>query len=620
MRSAPGSDPRRPVVVPTRYVGLPSARTTFVGREADIERAGRHLQRVRLLTFTGPGGIGKTRLAIEVARRQGDRFPGRVAFVDLSAVRDWRLALPAIANGLGVRDADATTPLDAIARHLGASEVLLVLDNLEQILDAAPDIGRLIDAAPAVKIAATSRGPLHIAGEQEYPVAPLELPDDDRQPVVELLGGVESIALFVARAQSARPDFGLTETNAAPIAGICRRLDGLPLAIELAAARVKVFPPRELLHLLESRSPILAAGPSDAPRRQQTLRDTVQWSCDLLSPTTRASFARLGVFAGGFTFDAANAVVHGPAGGADVDVVEVLAELVGASLVQVEAGGPEVESRYRMLETSREYALNQLSGSELEQTRDRHLAFFLGLAEAGAEGTSGKGEAEATWVRRITIERHNLRAAITWARDGDRSDELLRLLAACGTRFWYVSGGLAEGLRWSEQAAEAAAHDPARLGAVLAQAGWMAEELGDFDRGRDLFARSRDAFTRAADRAGVAEATMGLAYVSFDDGDLLATERQFTDGLRVARGLADHRRTAEFLVGLGLVAIVEGRSGVARERLDEACQVSRDADDWWAIAWSTANRGYLELVEGNPIDARRWLVESDRRAQTVGEP
>ncbi len=613
------SDPREPVVAPARFVELPNARTIFVGREADIDRAGLHLRRVRLLTFTGPGGIGKTRLAIEVARREADRFPGGVAFVDLSAVLDWRLALPAIANALGVRDADATTPLDAITRRLGGSEVLLVLDNLEQILDAAPDIGALIDAAPGVRIAATSRGPLHVAGEQEYPVVPLELPADDRRPSVAGLGGVESVELFVARAQSARPDFGLTEMNAAPIAGICRRLDGLPLAIELAAARVRVFLPHELLRRLERRAPVLAAGPADAPRRQQTLRDTVRWSCDLLSPTTRASFARLGVFVGGFTFESVDAVVRGPADRPELDVVEVLAELVDASLVQVETGGREDEGRYRMLETSREYALDQLSGSELEETRDRHLAYFVALAESGAEGTSGLGAAEATWIRRITVERHNLLAAMTWARDGQRSDALLRLLVACGTRFWYVSGGLSEGLRWSEQAAETAGLEPARLGAVLAHAGWMAEELGDLGR-RDLFERSLDAFTVAADRTGATEATMGLAYVAFDGGDLAAANRLFAAGLAVALELADHRKTAEFLVGLGCVAIVERKPGVARERLEEACRVSRDADDWWAIAWSEVNLGYLELLEGSSAQARRLLAEGERRALAVGEP
>ena len=616
----PASNPV-PSVAPAALGGLPAARTSFVGRGAEIERAGDHLRRVRLLTFTGPGGIGKTRLAIEVARHESSRFPGGIAFVDLSAVRDANLALPAIATGLGVRDSEAATVLDAIRRRLGSAAALLVLDNLEQILDAAPRIGELLDALPSLHVAATSRAPLHLAGEQEYPVAPLALPDVERATRVDDLRDVESVALFIARARSARPEFALTEANAASIARICRRLDGLPLAIELAAARIKAFPPAELLRRLDERAPVLGPGPADAPARQRTLRETVRWSFDLLTPSARAAFARLAGFAGGFTFDAASAVVPDPSDQPAMDTVEALGELVDASLLQLDTSADDNEGRYRMLETSREFALDQLAGEELERVRDRHLAYFVAQSEAGGEWTTGRGVEEAAWIQRITMERFNLRAAMSWARDGRRDGDLLRMLAAVGTRFWYISGGLAEGVSWNESAAAVATGDPARVGAVLAHAGWMAEELGDIGHSGELFARSRDIYARVDDRAGIAEATMGLAYVTLDQGNVEAAERQLTEGLQIARELLHRdRMVAEFLVGLGLVALIDERPAVARAHLEEACRIAAEANDLWSSGWAQLNLGYLDLIEGHAEDARPRLLASERIAVAAGEP
>jgi DNA-binding CsgD family transcriptional regulator len=300
--------------------------------------------------------------------------------------------------------------------------------------------------------------------------------------------------------------------------------------------------------------------------------------------------------------------------------VGVLGELVDASLLQADAHDGEDQRRFRMLETSREYALDQLSVDALDRARDRHLEYFVSLAEAGEEGSSGLGRKEVDWVQRITLERHNLLAAMAWARGNGLVDDLLRLLDACGMRFWYVAGGLTTGLRWIDQATSADVGSPARLGAVLAHGAWMAAELGDVDRGRSLFEQSHAAYLRAGDPAGQAEATMGLGYMALDEGDLDRAGDQFGAGLAVARELGDQRKVTEFLVGQGLTALTGDLLATAREQFEAALRAATASDDWWAIAWAQLYLGYLELVEGSTDAARGWLVDCRRRAQAVGEP
>src|SRR6476619_3501238 len=288
---------------------LPVGRTSFVGRTLEIERIAQLLAESRLVTLTGPGGIGKTRLAIESARQVASRFPGGVVFVELAALHDHELMVPTIGATLGMGAAEASSTFHAVRDRLASVEALLVLDNFEQIQAAASAVGELLAATPNLRIAVTSRIPLHLAGEQEYPVGPLGLPDRGRTQAVAAIGETESVALFVARARAVRPDFVLTAANVRALAELCHRLDGLPLALELAAARTRILSPEALLDRLQGRLPALAEGPADAPARQRTLRETIAWSWDLLGPQEQLFFARFAVFAGGFGLAAAEAVV-----------------------------------------------------------------------------------------------------------------------------------------------------------------------------------------------------------------------------------------------------------------------------------------------------------------------
>jgi predicted ATPase len=353
-----------------RHATLPVPLTPLVGRERECERVQAILLRAdtRLLTLTGPGGTGKTRLALEVARRVEDAFRDGVCFVPLAAIADPSLVPGEIARAFDLRESSVASLPDRLADYLRPLDLLLLLDNVEHLLpDAVPTIAALLTACPTLKFVATSRTALHISGEREFAVPPLALPDLERLPPVTELLDVDAVRLFVERGQAVKPDFALTDDNAPIVVAICRRLDGLPLAIELAAARLKVLPPAELLRRLDRRLLLLTGGPLDLPTHQRTLRDAIAWSFDLLSSAEQTGFRRLAVFAGGFTLDAAEAVCGGEA-------LDIVASLVEKSLLQP-VSGPGGMSRFAMLETVREYALEQLAASgEERDVRRRHAA------------------------------------------------------------------------------------------------------------------------------------------------------------------------------------------------------------------------------------------------------
>jgi len=425
-----------------RFTSLPSVPNTFVGRERELAEAAELLARddVRLLTLLGPGGTGKTRLALQLAENLRDRFPGGAAFVFLTPVRDPDLVVPAIAQALGLREQPGESALETLVEYLRGKQLLLVLDNFEQVLAAAPALSTLLAQAPGLKLLATSRSPLRLSGERAYRVPQLALDD--------------AVELFAERARAAASDFRVTDENAETVAEICRRLDGLPLAIELAAPRVRTLTPRALLRRLDQRLPLLTGGSQDADERQRTLRDTIAWSYDLLSERERTLFRQLAVFVGGFRLEAAAAV------GDSADVLEDLDSLVEKSLLLRLREDSDGEPRFWMLETIREYAREQLDAAgELEGTRRRHGAWFAQLAEClDTEAETGDQSAS---VARLADDYPNLRAAIERARE-DRDGELLLRLASALWPFWSTRGYVAEGRQALEDALELAGRRPAR--------------------------------------------------------------------------------------------------------------------------------------------------------------
>ena len=371
----------------------------------------------RLVTLTGPGGTGKTRLALEIGAEALDRYPDGVFFVDLSPLTDPALVVPTIAATLGVREVVGQPLLETLSGFLTDKRLLLLLDNCERVLAAAPDVAALLAASPTVSILATSRAALHIRGEREFPLLPLPLPAADRLPPLEELAQVPAVALFVELAAASQPDFALTADNAAAVAAICRRLDGLPLAIELAAARMKVLPPAALLARLEQRLPLLTGGGRDLPARQRTMRDAIAWSYDLLAPEEQALFRRLAVFAGGFTLDAAEAVA---APGAALPVLDGVVALVEQSLLR-QMPGLDDEPRYQMLETVREFGLERLAAAgEADEVRQRHARHFLMLAERRVHGMQLFMDLES--LTRVAPEQDNVRLALAWFDDHGEID------------------------------------------------------------------------------------------------------------------------------------------------------------------------------------------------------
>ena len=454
--------------VETRPANIPVQRTGFVGREKEVAAAKEMLLRpdVRLLTVTGPGGIGKTRLGVEVASGLAERFPGGVHFVPLSALRDAGLIASPIVQTLGIRETGGQTPLETLQKYLqepSRGPMLLLLDNFEHVMAAAPAVAELLAMAPQLKILVTSRAALHVYGEHEFPVPPLALPDALMLPAPEALAQYESVVLFVQRATAVKPDFELNRENATAVVEICARLDGLPLAIELAAARVKVLSPSAMRTRLASRLQLLTGGARDLPQRQQTLRSAIDWSYDLLSAAEQKLFCRLAVFVGGCTLEGVEAVCD-TKGDLNLDLLDGTESLVDKSLLQrvEQANG---ESRFVMLETIREYALEKLQASgEDKVTRRAHAAYCLVLAEEEATGQSGAEQAE--WHNRLALEHDNFRAALEWLTETGDADWGLRLGTAL-FRFWEGREYFAEGVTaWKScsRSRSGAAHSRAGAG------------------------------------------------------------------------------------------------------------------------------------------------------------
>ena len=589
-----------------RPTNLPVQRTGFVGREKEVDAAKELLLRqdVRLVTVTGPGGMGKTRLAVEVASGLAERFPGGIHFVPLSPLNDPGLIASVIVQTLGMRGAGGQSPLEILKENLQdplCAPTLLLLDNFEHLVQAAPIVAELLVMGPNLKILVTSRAALHVYGEHEFPVPPLALPDPRSMPPVEVLSQYPAVALFVQRAVAAKPDFALNRENAPAVIEICARLDGLPLAIELAAARIKVLSPSSMLTRLASRLQLLTGGARDLPQRQQTLRAAMDWGYDLLSAAEQKLFRRLSVFAGGCNLEGAEAVCD-TKGDLDLDLLDGMASMVDKSLAQ-QVQPAKGESRFVMLETIREYALEKLAASGEEAlTKRAHAAYCLVLAEEATE----QGGAEGTeWLGRFACEHDNFRAGLEWLTETGDAEWGLRLGAAL-FRFWEMREYLAEGrgrLGKLLQLAGAVAPTKAR-GRALFAAGVLAGEQGDYASADGLLGESLDIARQLRDQQGAAVSLNALAVIARGRGDVPVARSLFEESLALWRELGDRKAVARSLSNLANVVKLQGDNARARSLYAECLAIFQGLGDRTGVAWSINYQGDVARDQGDSAAAQ----------------
>ncbi|HEY3111456.1 MAG TPA: tetratricopeptide repeat protein [Chloroflexota bacterium] len=597
--------------------GLLAQPTALVGRERELEAARARLlcPDVRLLTMTGPAGTGKTRLALAVAAELRPAFGAGALFVDLAPIADPALACPTIARTLGLRDGRGQAAGAWLQRCLADKQLLLVLDNFEQVLPAAADVAGLLAACRFVKILVTSREPLRLRWEHRCPVPPLALPDLAALPAPDLLAQVPSVALFVERARAVNPAFALTAENARSVAELCVRLDGLPLAIELAAPQSDVLPAASIVADLNQRGlDALGPGPRDLPTRQRTLRDAIGWSYQLLGPEEQALFRRLAVFVGDIAPEAACHVAAEPGRGS---VSDGLAALARKSLLRREESA-DGRPRFRMLATIREHALERLAASgEEETTRRRHAEQCLRLAEtAEAELT---GPCQRHWLDRLEREHDNLRAALAWSLEQGEVETGLRLAGAVWP-LWYRHGHLSEGSRWLEMVLTASLAAPAELRAkALAGAGLLAADLGGHGRARSLLEESLDLSRSLGDSSGVGHSLSRLGLAALLRGEHAAARALLDESLALFRALGDRRGSAYALNQLGLLAIHRGAYAQARVPLEESLELFRELDDPRGVGFALNNLGLVAIGLGDPARATALLEESLAVYQELGD-
>jgi predicted ATPase len=584
---------------------LPSPLTSFVGRQREAHRVAELVRTNRLVTLIGLGGTGKTRLAVEVARRSFDAFPDGSYFVDLSPITDPLLVPDSIASALRLMpERSGRSVLEILQDHLCDRTALLLLDNFEQVLAGADTVVALLGTAPHIRVLATSRAPLELSGEQVFPVPPLGTLDatDD----VTALRRSEAVSLFVDRATAVDPLFSLADDDVRIVAEICARLDGVPLAIELAAPRVRLLPPRQLLQRLEPALPMLVGGPRDAPERQRTLKAAIGWSHELLDEAARVLFRRLSVFAGGWTLEAVMDVAD-PVGDLG-DVLGGLESLVQHSLMHRVPG--DTQGRLRMLGTIREFALARLDASEDgPAVRRRHALRFRDLAERAGPHLTGSDQRR--WLDELSREHDNLRAALRWAINSDEGQTTLQTAGPIW-RFWYARGHLEEGRRWLE----AALGLPSSRGPTTPRAraltalGGIAYWQSDFDTALRSYEEALDIHRSLGDRAAMVEALLDVGETRAVKGDPGAGVALMEESLALARELGDRRGEAWALWGLGAARMLAGDLDASRDRLQESVWIFQEVgDDTWGWANALGGLAGLAALRGDPNEARELILE-----------
>ena len=601
-----------------RRQNLPASLNSFIGREREIREVKGLLAAKPLVTLTGFGGTGKTRLSLQVAAGVRGDFPDGAWFVEFAPLADPELVPQAVASVLGVKEEAGRPVLEALVKHATDRQLLLVLDNCEHLLNACARLSRtMLESNPRMKVLATSREPLRVTGETTYPVPPLPVPDLLPASAVEAIAQNDAVRLFVDRAVAAQPAFQVISRNAMAVAEICRRLDGIPLAIELAAARVRALPVDTIASRLDDRFRLLAGGDQTALPRQQTLRALIDWSHDLLEERERTLMRRLAVFAGSWTAEAAEAVTVG-AGIDESDVLDLMTSLVEKSLVAREAE----DARYRLLETVRQYAQDRLDESgEATATRARHLAFFLALAEKASPEIVGPDQ--GTWLARLDLERENLLCAHAWCNRAVAGSEAGLRLVRSLKRYWVNRGlpGLAHRLAVEALKRPGAGERTLVRCGALFDAGQLDSWMGRYGEAQAYLMESLAIAREIGDRGRVEMALQSLGLAALGQGNVQAARGHFEEALGLARELGNKRELAAALNALAQLHRVEGKPDTAEPLYEQAVALARELGDRESIAIGLLNLAMVSIGRGRPDRASGMLREViDIVAETGSKP
>ncbi|RPI81535.1 MAG: adenylate/guanylate cyclase domain-containing protein, partial [Chloroflexi bacterium] len=595
---------------------LPVILTSFVGRSKEVGEVKRLLSKERIVTLTGPGGTGKTRLALQVAGEMIEQFQDGIFFVGLTHITDSVLITSTIAQALGITESPMQPIIESLKDYLRRKSLLLLLDNFEQVISAAPLVADLVVECSQLKIFVTSREALHISGEHEYPVPPLALPDLEQLPPVESLTQYAAVELFIQRALAVKPDFQIRDETAKSIVEICYRLDGLPLAIELAAARVKLLPPQAMLARLEHRLEFLTGGARDLPVRQQTLRNTIAWSHDLLNENEQRLFRRLSVFVGGCTIAAVETVAgDNPT---SVSILDCLGSLLDKSLLR-ETNSTNNEPRFELLEMLREFGLEQLGVSgEQETIQRRHANYFLALAgqaEAGLDNVE-----QVQWMNQMEQEHDNLRAALEWSKTAEDSGEICLRLASILGLFWEARGYLSEG---RERLAavlliEKAQGRTAARAMLLARAAELAYRQSDYPATESFARESLEIYREVGDKQGIASALIKLGNAATEVGNYATASEFLEEALTIWCEGGDKHGTSRALISLGWTALRSGDYDLANLRLEEALAISRESEDIRRIGFELSGLGEVAMRQGDYFRAKQLVEESLELRRQLG--